>query len=99
MNLHFTGQNLSVTPALKDFTIDKFKILEKRDHTISRVDVIFHIENLTHVAEATIHVNGADMHAKAKEDDMYKAISVLSHKLLAQIIKHKERVTDHHGAE
>lgn len=97
MNLHFTGRHIEITQALKDFTTEKFSVLEKRDHTISNVYVIFHIEHLTHTAEATVHISGAEIHATAKDDDMYKAIVTLVDKLLNQITKHKEKVTDHHG--
>ncbi len=97
MKLHFTGQNMEVTPALKEFTTEKLSSLEKRDHTISNVYVVFHIENVTHTVEATVHLSGAEIHATAKDDDMYKAIGMLVDKLLAQITKHKDKATDHHG--
>ena len=97
MQLHFAGKNIEVTPALKEFTTEKFKALEKRYSNITNVYVVFHIENVTHTAEATVHLNGAEIHASAKDSDMYKAIGILAEKLVNQITRHKEKETDHHG--
>lgn len=96
MQLHFVGRNIDVTPALKEFTTQKFHALEKRHQQISHVHVTFHIENLTHTAEATVHMHGNELHATAKEDDMYKAIEVLADKLLTQITKMKDKIIDSH---
>jgi putative sigma-54 modulation protein len=97
MELHFTGRNIEVTPALKSFTTEKFKSFEKRTHNITHIYIAFHVENLTHIAEATVHLSGTEIHASAKDADMYKAIGLLADKLLAQITKQKEKLTDHHG--
>ena len=97
MEFHFAGRNIEVTPALKEFTTDKLKSLEKRGHNITHIYIAFHVENLTHTAEATVHLGGTEIHATAKDNDMYKAIGLLADKLMAQITKQKERLTDHHG--
>jgi putative sigma-54 modulation protein len=97
MELHFTGRHIEVTPALKTFTADKFKPLEKRAHNITHIYVVFHVDNLTHTAEATVHISGTEIHATAKDADMYKAIGLLADKLLTQITKQKEKSTSHHG--
>ena len=43
------------------------------------------------MADATIHVAGADVVANASHDDMYAAIDLLTDKLDRQLIKHKEK--------
>lgn len=91
MQLHFTGRNLEITPALKSFATEKFQKIEKRDSSITNVNVIFQVENVTHIAEATLHLNGAEIHASAKAEDMYSAIDTLVDKLVGQITKHKEK--------
>lgn len=95
MQIHFTGRNIEVTPALKTFTEEKLDRLSHRN-AISKINVSFHIENVTQIAEATIHLNGTDIHASAKADDMYAAIDMLVDKLSGQITKHKEKHSDHH---
>ncbi len=94
MQIHFTGRNIEVTPALKTFTEEKMTRLSHRN-TLSKINVVFHVENVTHIAEATIHLNGSDIHASAKADDMYAAIDMLVDKLAGQITKHKEKHSDH----
>ncbi len=96
MQLHFVGRNLEVTPALKTFTTEKFQSLEKRYNHISNVHVTFHVENINHIAEATVHMQGSEIHASAKEEDMYKAVETLVDKLLGQITKFKEKIIDSH---
>lgn len=96
MEIHFTGRNIEVTPALKMFTTDKMQRLERRHTNVNTVNVTFHLENLMHIAEASVHLNGVDLHATAKSEDMYTAIDEMIDKLMTQITKHKEKLTDHH---
>lgn len=91
MQLHYVGKNIEVTPALKAFTAEKFKSLEKRYHLITHVHVVFIVEKNEQIAEATVHANGTEIHATAKSEDMYQSIEALAHKLLGQITKHKEK--------
>jgi putative sigma-54 modulation protein len=88
MQLHFTGRNIEITPALKTFTEEKFQRINRHNAHINQVNIIFQIEHHTHVAEATLHLNGAEIHATAKTDDMYSAIDELVDKLLTQLTKH-----------
>ena len=48
-------------------------------------------------AEATIHVSGADLFAKAESNDMYASIDKLINKLDSQILRHKEKLHSHRG--
>jgi putative sigma-54 modulation protein len=96
MQLDFTGRNVEITPALKAFAEEKFQRLERRDNHITHVKIIFHIEHLSHIAEATLHLNGTELHASAKDEDMYRATDALVDKLMGQITKHKEKHADKH---
>ena len=95
MQIHFTGRNLEITPALKATTEEKMLRIDRRAHNITSLNITFHVENITHIAEATLHADNAEFHAIAKADDMYKAIDLLVDKLLSQITKHKEKMTTH----
>ncbi len=96
MQINFTGHNLEVTQELKDSTIEKFQRIKLRNDNIHSVHVTFHIENITHIAEANIHVDKTEIHAKAESKDMYTSINLLVDKLVAQLTKHKEKLTNHH---
>jgi putative sigma-54 modulation protein len=95
MQLHYVGKNIEITTALKTFTAEKFQPLEKRYNRITNVHVVFTVEKNDQIAEATIHANGAEIHATAKSEDMYQSIEALAHKLLGQLTKHKEKESGH----
>lgn len=96
MQLHFTGTNIEITPALKTYTTEKLQPLEKRYSHITNVSVVLYIEHDVKVAEATLHLKGGEIHASAKDHDMYKAIDLLANKLLGLVTKHKEKLIDSH---
>lgn len=95
MKIHYTGRNIDITPAIKTFTQEKLERLEHRANNITKIDVIFQIENVTHIAEANLHLNGIEINATAKAKDLYVAIDELIDKLLTQITKHKEKQKEH----
>lgn len=95
MQINFTGHRLDVTPALRDFTTEKFDRLQRHFDKITSINVTFDVEKLTQVAEATIFVSKAELHARSESNDMYSAIDSLVDKLDRQIIKHKEKLRDH----
>ena len=98
MNLHLTGHHLEVTPALREYIQSKLtKVSNHFDHMID-VKVTLSVEKLAQKVEATIHVPGADLHAESSDVDMYSAIDLLADKLDRQVLKHKEKNTDHHKA-
>lgn len=92
MQLHFTGRNIELTPALKTFATEKFERIQRRDAHITNVNITFHVEHVSHIAEANLHLDGAEIHASAKAEDMYSAIDALVDKLVIQITKHKEKL-------
>lgn len=96
MQLHLTGRNLDITTALKTFTEEKFQKLERHTNNITNINIVLHLEHLTHMAEATLLLSGTEINAHAKSEDMYNAIDELVNKLITQITKHKEKMSNHH---
>lgn len=96
MNLNLTGHHLEVTPALRDYVQSKLaRVSNHFDHVID-VKVTLSVEKLVQKVEATLHVPGNDLHAESSDADMYSAIDTLADKLDRQVVKHKEKLTDHH---
>ena len=91
MEINFTGHQIEVTAALRDFTNEKFSRLERHFDQITHANVIFSVEKLSQIVEANIAIAGAKVHAKHEAPDMYSAIDGLVHKLDRQLIKHKEK--------
>ena len=96
MQLHFVGKNIEMTEALKKYMTDKFKPLEKRHGHTTQAHIVLHIERADQIAEATLHLDGTEIHASAKSNDMYQSIDLLVDKLLGQMQKHKEKIIDSH---
>jgi putative sigma-54 modulation protein len=96
MQINITGHNVEVTPALRTYATEKLERLKKRGDNITNINVIFDVEKVQQIAKATLHVSGADIHAKSESADLYSAIDLLIDKLEHQVTKHKEKMKNHH---
>lgn len=95
MQLSISGHHLDITEAIKQHSIEKLsKIKHHFDHLIN-INMILEVEKGVQRAEATIHVSGADLFAKAESDNLYVSIDQMVNKLDSQIRKHKEKLNDH----
>lgn len=99
MQINITGQQMDVTPALREYAQSKFQRLERHFDQITRVHVILSVEKERHKAEATVSVIRGELFADTVEESMYAAIDELMDKLDRQLKKHKEKLTDHHRSE
>lgn len=95
MNLNITGHHVEVTPAIRDYVSQKVeRVIRHFDHVTS-THVILSVDKLKQKAEITLHVKGKDIHADATGADLYASIDAMVDKLDRQVVKHKEKVTDH----
>ena len=98
MNLNLTGHHVEITPAMRDYVTSKLsKVTRHFDHVID-VSVILSVEKLKQKAEANVHVRGKDIFVEADGTDMYASIDSLVDKLDRQVVRHKDRLQDHHHA-
>ncbi|MEJ2394322.1 MAG: ribosome-associated translation inhibitor RaiA [Candidatus Thiodiazotropha sp.] len=95
MQISLTGHHIDITDALKNYVDNKFERLERHFDNVTNVHVILSVEKMRQKAEATMHVNGANVFADSVHEDMYAAIDVLTDKLDRQVIKHKEKMKSH----
>ncbi|MBA4708941.1 MULTISPECIES: ribosome hibernation-promoting factor, HPF/YfiA family [Aquitalea] len=95
MNLKVTGLHLEVTPALREFLESKLERVTRHvDHVID-VTVTLSVDKLVQKAEVNVHLSGKDIHVEATDSDMYAAIDSLMDKLDRQVLKHKEKQSEH----
>ena len=95
MNINITGHHVEVTSAIRDYVNSKLeRVIRHFDHVTS-VHVILSVEKLKQKAEVTLHVKGKDIHADSTGTDLYASIDSVVDKLDRQVVKHKEKVTDH----
>ncbi|MES2857603.1 MAG: ribosome-associated translation inhibitor RaiA [Pseudomonadota bacterium] len=99
MQIETHGHQLEVTPALKDYVETRFARLARHFEHPCQIRVQLALDKPDHRAEATITLPGRTLHADAGAVDMYAAIDLLSDKLDRLLLKHKERMVDHHRGE
>ena len=95
MQLNLSGHHLDITSSIRQHTSDKLIKIKHHIDNIMNVNMTLEVQKDLQKAEATIHVSGADLFAKAESNDMYASIDQLINKLDSQIIKHKEKLHNH----
>ncbi len=95
MNLNITGHHVEVTPAIREYVTGKLDRVLRHFDQVTSVHVILSVEKLQQKAEITLHVKGKDIFADATNADLYASIDALIDKLDRQVVKHKEKVSDH----
>lgn len=99
MQLNITGHHVDLTDSMKEYVSTKLEKLERHIDGITNVQVTLSVQKQRQIAETTLHISGADIHATAENEDMYAAIDLLVDKLDRQILKFKEKqVARSHGA-
>lgn len=99
MDVTVAGHHVDVTDSLREYVESKMSRLERHSDQMTDIHCILTVEKLEHRAEATIHLSGGTIHADSVEENMYAAVDTLIDKLDRQVIKHKEKLTDHHARE
>jgi len=97
MQISVTGHHIEITDALRTYIDSKFQRLSRHFDHLIHIHAILGVEKQRQKAEASILINGAKVFAETVHEDMYAAIDSLIDKLDRQIIKHKEKKSDHRG--
>ena len=96
MQLTISGHQIDLTDSIKHYVNEKMQRIERHFDHLNSIDVVLHVEKIHHKAEATVNAKGITIHAQADSDNMYASIDELTDKLDSQVLKHKERITNHH---
>lgn len=101
MNLTISGHHLEVTPALREYVLNKLERVTRHFDQVVDVSVVLSVEkqkekNRRQKADVTLHVKGKDIFVETAHEDLYAAIDQLMDKLDRQVCRHKERTLDHH---
>ena len=95
MNLNINGHHLEVTPAIRNYVIEKLDRVKRHfDHVID-ASVTISVVKLVQKADVTLHVRGKDIHAESSHENLYAAIDALADKLDRQVLRHKDKLTNH----
>ncbi len=103
MNLTISGHHLDVTPALREYVLTKLDRVTRHFDQVVDISVLLTVEKLKEKerrqkAEVTLHAKGKDIFVEQSHEDLYAAIDQLMDKLDRQVVKHKDRLQDHHHA-
>jgi len=101
MNLTISGHHLNVTPALRTYVTDKLDRVTRRFDQVVDVKVLLTVEKQKEKekrqrAECSIRVKGSDLFAESSHEDLYAAVDGLVDKMDRQVVRHKDRLQDHH---
>ena len=101
MNLTISGHHLEVTPALRAYVLTKLDRVTRHFDQVVDVNVLLTVENMKEKerrqrAEVTLHVKGRDIFVEQANEDLYAAIDQLMDKLDRQVLRHKDRLQNHH---
>lgn len=101
MNLTISGHHLEITPALRSYVTNKLDRITRHFDQVVDVKVLMTVEKQKEKerrqrAECTIRVKGSDLFAESAHEDLYAAVDELVDKLDRQVVRHKDRLQDHH---
>lgn len=97
MNLTISGHHLEVTPALREYVINKLERITRHFDQVVDIKMLLKVDNQKEKerrqrAECRIHVKGQDLFAECADEDLYAAIDLLVDKLDRQVSEHKSRL-------
>jgi len=99
MQFQLSGQQIEVTPALREHVAAKIDRLTRLDDRLLGLNVVLSLDKLQQRADGTLKTSGAVLHAEAAEADMYASIDTLFDKLASQLRRHREKLCDKHQRE
>ena len=87
------GKNIDVTPALKEYVVEKVNKLSKYfDGQPQEAHVSLEVEKDRHIVEVTAHINGLILRGEEETHDMYASIDGVLDKLERQVHKYKTKI-------
>jgi putative sigma-54 modulation protein len=103
MNLTISGHHLEVTPALREYVINKLDRVTRHFDQVVDINVLLTVEKQKEKerrqrAEVNLHVKGRDIYVEHASEDLYAAIDQLVDKLDRQVCRHKDRMQEHQHA-
>ena len=92
MDVHITGRQVAITPAIREFTEDKLRKVEKLLGGPIEAHVVLAVEKRRHHAEIQVKSKTALLAGDRESDDLFASIGFVIAKLERQALKHKEKL-------
>jgi putative sigma-54 modulation protein len=96
MHVTVTGRNIELTPALKEYLLDKLHRAQKHfDHPLEVLALLRVAKNPSipnsHTAEITLKVHGTTIRGEESTENMYASIDLVADKIERQLRKYKTK--------
>ena len=95
MDLHVTGRNIAVTPALRNYAESKLARLHRFVEALGTAHVVLRVEKHRQVAEVTLTVRDLILRAEESTPDLYASLDLVADKLERQVLRYKEKLVAH----
>ncbi|HZN55418.1 MAG TPA: ribosome-associated translation inhibitor RaiA [Candidatus Polarisedimenticolaceae bacterium] len=92
MQVHITGRQVEITPALRKFAEEKLRKVEKLLGGPIEAHVVLAVEKRRHLAEIQVKSRTALLAGMRETEDLYASIGDVADKLERQALKHKEKL-------
>ena len=94
MQVHITGRQVAITPALRKYAEEKLRKVEKLLGGSIEAHVVLVVEKRRHLAEIQVKSRTALLSGAEETEDLYASIGDVVEKLERQALKHKEKLTN-----
>jgi putative sigma-54 modulation protein len=100
MHIIITGVHMEMTEAIREYTLEKMKTLEKylpKGDTSAKLTVELskttnhHHHGDIFQAEALLHIKGKETSLETTQDDLYKSIDILKDMLSRELASYKDK--------
>lgn len=99
MNVIVNGRHLEITPALKNYAVEKIEKFERYLSNITEATVTLSVEKYRHKAEVLLRANGVLIQAEGITGEIYSSIDEVVEKLDKQVKRYKEKLVSHRKGE
>lgn len=105
MNINIRAVGMELTPAIRQYTEEKFESLEKFAHQMNQVDIVVGMETHHHqqgdvfLCSANIQIPGDVVKVERTAEDLYKAIDKVKDHLRETLSQLKEKQIDRRREE
>ena len=96
MRIEVKGRNLAVSDELREHVAKRFRLIGKQVSELAELEVeVFEERNPANpdseVAEATLHLKGVTLRARAASRDLTHSINEVSDQLTVQVKRHRDK--------
>jgi putative sigma-54 modulation protein len=96
MEIIVTGRHFDVNEKLKNYVLEKATLVLSEYRKLTSVRIVLDLQKTRAKAEIIVHGKNINYEADSETHDMHKSIDEALAKVDKQILKHFEKVQDHH---